>query len=66
MLITHSHVEAPKLGSKLKAYWIGEYYPTFTEDGKIVANWPLAVPDEMDLYPLVWLGLYPLAGYDQL
>ncbi|CAK9053742.1 [Pyruvate dehydrogenase (acetyl-transferring)] kinase isozyme 4 [Durusdinium trenchii] len=22
-------------------------------DGKIVANWPLAVPDEMDLYPLV-------------
>jgi hypothetical protein len=25
-------------------------------DGKMVADWKVAVPDEMDLYPLVWLG----------
>ncbi|CAK9053728.1 Calmodulin-like protein 5 (Protein MULTICOPY SUPPRESSORS OF SNF4 DEFICIENCY IN YEAST 3) [Durusdinium trenchii] len=37
-------------------------FQVLLDDGKIVANWPLAVPDEMDLYPLVWLGLYPLAG----
>ena len=33
-------------------------------DGKVLANWTLKVPDDMDLYPLVWLGPKSLLASD--